>query len=304
MTDKKSIQAEYINRINRVFEYIDANLSSDLSLETIAAVAFFSPYHFHRIFKYITTETLKEYVSRRRLEKSALDILHSNESITVIALKYGYSDNPSFTKAFKKYFGVSPTGFRKQNPNKHNKIRQRYSKNGQVYPDYEKYICALTNLNTWITMNAKIEIKEMPAVNLAYVTSLGVHNIQNAYSTLMQWATPQGLLNPTTTMITRYHDSFKVTPADKVRMSACLVLDKPAKKSDEVAFTTLEAGKCIVSRFEIGLEEFEKSWTGLFLWMNTNGYKKADRDPFEIYHNNFNDHPEKKAIVDLCIPVQ
>ena len=39
-------------------------------------------------------------------------------------------------------------------------------------------------------------------------------------------------------------------------------------------------------------------------WMNENGYKRADRHIFELYHNNFNDHPEKKAIVDFYIPVE
>ena len=68
--------------------------------------------------------------------------------------------------------------------------------------------------------------------------------------------------------------------------------------------TIIEAGKCIVGSFEIGLNEFEQAWTGLFLWMNENGYKKADRNPYEIYHNDFNTHPEKKFILDLHIPIE
>ncbi len=52
------------------------------------------------------------------------------------------------------------------------------------------------------------------------------------------------------------------------------------------------------------MNELEKPWTGLFLWMNKNGYKKKDRNPFEIYHNNFKEHPEKKAIVDFYIPIE
>ncbi|MBU2045197.1 MAG: GyrI-like domain-containing protein, partial [Bacteroidetes bacterium] len=88
------------------------------------------------------------------------------------------------------------------------------------------------------------------------------------------------------------------------RMSACLILDEPIKMSGEIGLTTIEKAKCIVGHFEIGLHEFEKSWTGLFIWMNENGYKKADRNPFEIYHNNFNEHPQRKCMVDFCIPVE
>nr|WP_319999816.1 GyrI-like domain-containing protein [uncultured Draconibacterium sp.] len=300
----KEIQADYKNRINRVFEFIDKNLESDLSLNTVSEIAFFSPFHFHRIFKFITGETLNEYITRRRIEKSALDLLHKNISTTEIAHKLGYSDNSSFSRAFKKYFGISPTEFKKQNPNRHSKIRQLKSKNGQDYPDYEKYICIINNLKSWIKMNAKIEIKEMQKMDLAYVSSIGPQNLENAYRKLMQWATPKGLMNDQTKMITVYHDSFKVTEANKVRMSASILLDKAVETNGEIGLTTIKAGKFIVGSFEIGLNEFEKSWTGLFVWMNENGYKKADREPFEIYCNNFNEHPERKAIVDFYIPIE
>jgi AraC family transcriptional regulator len=300
----KEIQDDYKNRINRVFEFIDQNLESYLSLDVVSEIAFFSSFHFHRVFKFVTEETLHEYVKRRRIEKSASDLLHKNITATEIAHKYGFSDNSSYSRAFKKYFGVSPTEFKNQNPNRFSKIRQLESKNGQEYPDYEKYICIINNLKNWIKMNAKIEIKEMSKMDLAYVSSIGPHNLESCYAKLVQWATPKGLMNDKTKMITVYHDSFKVTEASKVRMSASILVDKPVETNGEIGLTTIEAGKFIVGSFEIGLNEFEKSWTGLFFWMNENGYEKADREPFEIYYNNFKEHPERKAIVDFCIPIK
>ncbi len=304
MASKNNIQTDYKNRINRVFQYIDKNLDSDLSLNTVSEIAFFSPFHFHRIFKFITEETLNTYVTRKRVEKSASDLIHKDITVTEIAFKYGFKDNSSYTRTFKKYYGVSPTEFIKQNPNKFSKIRQLKSKNGQEYPNNEKYICIINNLKNWIKMNAKIEIKEMPKMDLAYVSNIGLHNIENAYQKLMQWAIPKGLINNQSKIVTIYHDSFKITEADKVRMSACIKLNNPIETEKEIGLTIIEKGKYIVGRFEIGLNEFEKSWTGLFIWMNENGYKKANKDPFGIYHNNFNDHPEKKCIVDLCIPIE
>ncbi|WP_343485926.1 GyrI-like domain-containing protein [Allomuricauda sp. d1] len=303
-TTDKRIQADYRNRINRVFEFIEENLDSDLSLTTLSDIAFFSPFHFHRVFKFVAGETLNEYISRKRIEKSALDLLHKSITATEIAHRYGFSNISSYSRAFKKYFGVSPTGFKKQNPYKHSKIRQLDSKNEQGHPNFEKYICIINNLNNWIQMNAKIEIKEMPMMDVAYVTSIGPQNLESAYKKLIQWATPKGLINEHTKMITIYHDSFKVTQANKVRMSASILLNKKIETAGEVAQNTINGGKFIVGSFEIGLEEFEKSWTGLFLWMNENGYQKANSEPFEIYHNNFNEHPERKAIVDFYIPIQ
>jgi len=153
-------------------------------------------------------------------------------------------------------------------------------------------------------MNAKIEIKEIQKMEVAYVTSIGSQNLSNAFQKLIQWATPQGMMNDQTKMLTIYHDSFKITQAHKVRMSASILLEKPVKTTEEIGVTSIEKGKFIVGHFEITSQEFEKSWTGLFVWMNKNGYKKANRDPFEIYHNNFNEHPQKIAIVDFYIPIE
>ncbi len=291
-------------RINRVFDHIESNLDADLPLAIIADIAYFSPFHFHRIFKAITGETLNEYITRRRIEKAALELLHKNVAVSEAGLKYGFNDNSSFTRAFKKFYGVSPTEFKKQNPNKFSKIRQLNSKNGQTYPDREQYLCALNKLKNWIQMNAKIEIREISQMELVGVPALGHNNIAAAYEKLIRWAGPQSLLNANTKMLTVYHDSFKVTEADKVRVEACMVLNQPVKPTGEVKLGTITKGKFIVGSFEIVLDDFEKSWTSLFIWMNENGYKKADRDIFELYHNNFNDHPEKKAIVDFYIPIK
>lgn len=301
----KQIQADYKNRINRVFEFIDQNLESDLSLNKISGIAFFSPFHFHRVFKFVTGETLNGYITRRRIEKSASDLLHKNITSTEIAHKYGFSDNSSYSRTFKKYFGVNPTEFKKQNPNRHSKIRQLESKNGQEYPDYEKYICIIDNLKKWTEMNAKIEVKETPELNLAGVTHVGVNGIENAFEKLTKWAIPKGLLkNPEAKMGRVFFDSFKFTAPEKVRMSIFLVTNESFETEGEINKLTISKGKCIIGRFEITPMEFEKSWTSLFIWMNENGYKKGNENPYEIYHNDYREHPENKFIVDLYIPIE
>lgn len=302
-TSDESLYADYQQRINRVFQYIDEHLDADLSLERLADIAAFSPFHFHRIFKFITGEQPHAYVSRRKIEKAALDLLHQQIPASVIAHRYGFSDTSSFSRAFKKYYSVSPTEFIKQHPHRVSKIRQLQRKIGQAYPDREKYLCLILELTNWITMNAKIELKEVPSMELAYVSCIGSEHLGNAFQTLTRWATPKGLMHEQAQLLTVYHDSFKVTEASKVRMSAGMVIHEEIPAAGEIAMRSLAPGKCIVGSFEIRVEEFEKSWTGLFLWMNEQGYKKADQDPFELYHNNFNEHPEKKARVDFYIPI-
>ncbi len=302
---KLNQQTDYITRINRVFDYIDQNLDADLSLHNVSEMAFFSPYHFHRIFKYVTNETLKTYVTRQRIERSALDLIHRDVVITEISSKYGFNDVSSYTRAFKKYYEVSPTEFIKQNPNKFSKIRQLESKNSQKYPDHEKYICIITNLKKWIEMNAKIEVKETPQLHLVGVTHFGIDGVEHSFEKIIKWGNAKGLFEDSSTKMSRvFYDSIKVTAPDKVRMSICLITNDPIETDGEINKITINKGRCIVGRFEIAPNDFEKSWTGLFLWMNENGYKKREGNPYEIYHNDFRDHPENKFIVDLYIPVE
>jgi AraC family transcriptional regulator len=300
------MKEDYIRRINNIFIFIDENLDQELNLETIANIGFYSPFHLHRIFKAITNETINEYITRKRIEKTASILLHKKEiTISELSLQYGFNSNSSFTRTFKKFYGISPTEFRKTNINKYSKIGKVESKNGQENEILEGYICNINNHKNWIKMKAKIEIKEMPKLDLAFITQIGYNGIENAYNRLIKWAIPRGLLeNENLKIVTIYHDSFKITEPVKVRMSACISLKEKVEVSGEIGLTTIEKGKFIVGHFEIVINEFEKSWNSLFIWMSENGYKKADRNPYEIYYNNFNEHPKKLSIVDFCIPIE
>lgn len=297
---------DYIKRINKILVHIEDNLQADLSLEAISQIAFYSPFHLHRLFKAITNETLNAYITRKRIEKAVLQLIHKTElSISEIAHDTGFKSNSTFTRTFSKAYGQSPSDFRKTNSHKYSKISKTDSKNGKTNFITEEYLCNIINLKNWIVMNAKIEIKELPKMNLAYITQIGVNGLENAFERIVKWARPKGLLEGDGSPIVRvFHDSFKVTDEDKVRMSIGVVLTHSIQAEGEIGLTSLESGKHIVGRFEIEPKEFERSWDSLFIWMNEKGYKKDDRNPFEVYHNNPNEHPEKKCIVDLCIPIE
>ncbi len=296
---------EYTKRINKVLNYIDDNLNQDLALEKLSDIAYYSPFHLHRIFKAYTNETLYTYINRKRIEKTASLLIHKKElTITELALNYGFNSNSSFTRAFKKIYGISPSEFKKQSVDTYSKIGIVQSKNGQVRPTFDDYICNINGHINWIKMNAKVEIKEVPKLELAYLTQIGESGLHHAFEKLIKWARQKRLFEDTNVKMARiFHDSFKITEPDKVRMSACMVLKEPIEVQGEIGLMAIEKGKCIIGHFEIEPKDFEKSWQALFVWMNENGYQKADKNPFEIFHNNFNEHPENKAIVDYYIPI-
>ncbi len=261
---------EYKKRIIKAIQFIDNNLDTELSLDKVSEVAAYSPFHFYRIFRVITGETVQNYIVRRRIEKSALYLaLRKNLSVQDIYLQLGFSNHSSFNKTFKKYYGKSPSGFRRSAPENFHKIQSKQSKNGQIDTVFHQYICNIKNLLNWRNMNLKIKVTDLPEMNLASVMSLGIANVESSYNVLIEWAKTEKLFPAENVkMISVYHDSFKVTPPDKVRIHACMLLGESLKKQEgEVFPETLEAGKFIIGSGEVTLNDFEQSWVSLFLWM-------------------------------------
>lgn len=298
------MEKEYLKRINQALKYIEQHLTDDLSLETVSQVAHYSPFYFHRLFKAVVGETLNTYITRKRIEKAAIHLMHKGEGgIAQLADECGFNSNAAFTRAFFNYYGVNPSEFKKQNPGKYSKIDQVESKNGEKSPLFEQYVCNIQNHLNWIKMNATIEVKELPKKDVAAVTHFGVEGVEQAFEKIIRWSNAKGIMDSNTKLVRIFHDSFKVTAPDKVKMNIGVVLNDPISKEGEVFEDVIPSGRTIKARYEINPMEFEQAWSSLFIWMNEKGYQKAEKHPYEIYHNDFREHPEQKCIVDFCIPV-
>ncbi len=307
MNSSKKLNTKVVTRIGKAITYIEEHLHEKLVLNDIATKAHFSPFHFHRLFTVVTGETLNNFIIRKRIEKSASFLLHKNNfTITEVSEKTGFTSLSSFSRTFKKFYGLSPLEFKESSPDKFSKISKEESKNGQVITLFEQYICNVNNSLNWLKMNANTEVKIVPEMQLAYISLQGnIDLIGNVYNRLMQWAYPKGLMQQDDLrMVTIYHDSPKITDLNHLRMSACMTLNRRVETEGEVNLRILPDTKCVVSPFEIGLDEFQKAWESSFVWMSEKGYKKADQAPFGIYYNNPEEHPERKCIVDICIPIE
>lgn len=95
-----------------VFKYIETNHTKKLNLDEIAKRAYFSKYHFCKIFKILTDQTVIGYVNTVRIEKAKNLLKKSFFNITEICFKVGFSDISNFNRTFKKVVGISPSEYR------------------------------------------------------------------------------------------------------------------------------------------------------------------------------------------------
>ncbi len=313
MTSKEKSQQEYISRINRVMDYTEQHLDRGIDLKRLASIAHFSPYHFHRIFTAMTGETPNNFLLRVRLEKSAYYLKKAGElSINEIAHKCGFNDSSTFSRSFRKYFGMTAKEFRTLEDAVFVKDGMQYSKNGQLLSknhqarkDFDLDLCSV-KFKDYIIMNAKIEVLTMPEMKVIYCRHHGpFHEIYKAYNKVEKWAGPRGLLKfPETKSLTVYHDDPSITEIEKVRQDACITVSEDVKVEGEIGKMTVAGGKYAVGHFEITDLEFQQAWNTMCLWFTESGYEPGDGNTYELYHNDHRDHPEGKFIVDICIPVK
>ncbi len=102
----------WIDGIRASMDYIEANLTEDLQIDGIAAVAGLSPFYYQRIFGALCGMTVGEYIRSRRMSLAAQDLARTEEKIIGIALKYGYDSPDSFARAFQRFHGISPSDAR------------------------------------------------------------------------------------------------------------------------------------------------------------------------------------------------
>lgn len=315
----------YLARINRVFDYIDAHLAEPLDLDALSKVAHFSPYHFHRIFKALAGETLAERVRRRRVEVAAARLLGMRgATASAIALEVGFASPEVFTRAFRGYFGMTPTQWRgggyqgwkdarqavlskirQGESNKHQAVLEAIRNDGGMWP--HGHVPA----NGDLPMH--VEIKTLHDARVAYMRHVGPYGsagISQMWQRFAMWCRDQGLIPPPRLMYGVCMDNPGVTPADKLRYDACIEIADDFKPQGEVGVATLKGGRYACATFAGTAAQISTAW-GRFLsdWLPGSGYAVDTSDDarraVELYGMDFKMDKDTGVFnCLLCLPVR
>lgn len=287
----KEIPNEYRVRINEVVNFILHNLTEELSLQQLADIAKYSPFHFQKIFKQVVGESPKQYVIRMRLETAAHAlVMHQHKTVTEIALENGFSSSATFARSFKNYFGNSAEEFRSI-PRRQN--AERYQETKSVQKDKltaEEIESCLKSLN--------IRVQKKDAFRGVFVNAKLHDNesIQNAFRKVGQLAETHDLVSPDS----RFAGAIYLHSGI---YRAMLITESNIPKH----LNTLEipAGKYAILDLPSGFSEgMKKLQIFVDFWIPESGYRIADIVGYEIFSESPLEKPYHEIKKEIYIPVE
>ncbi len=269
----------YLPRINQVIDYVNTHLCEDLSLENLASIAHFSPFHFHRIFKNTTGETLNQFVNRIRIER-AMDLLRTDNQLRILdaALACGYESAEGFSRAFKKRYGFPPHQWIRHQPIEERKIGQA----GELFPTYT--VDELCEMQDEFTVKV-IDIAEQ---RLAYIRVLDSYSdwdaIVAAHDNLLGWYQSQANLPEKMQLYGMSQDDPDVTPKALCRFDWCLTIPDDWILPEHISERHLPACTVVAIHVEGDLYAEDKALQYLWrYWLPCSYYQPDNLPGMEIY---------------------
>lgn len=277
-----------------VWNKMESQLEDTIGLNQIAFFTGYSDWHFHRLFKSIQGENVKQYIRRLRLEKAAYELKITNFPILEIAIEAGFSSHESFSKAFKRVIGSTPSEFRNQFQKKKNSSNKNYQK---IPEGISKF---------------GFQIKTIEAFNIVYVRHIGSYEelpgplpkskeVISIQSLMKHW----DLLNSNHKWIGISQDDPDISPQGKIRFDIGITVGSLRKPLPEgFGIQTIPQGKYLQIRYQGCYQNLPQ----IYHWI-LNEYVKTtplvlkNQPPWECYLNPL-EIRENKRITDIYIPIR
>jgi AraC family transcriptional regulator len=297
--------------IRKVLEFIEMNLSEDLSLERISAEANYSPFHFQRIFSEYVGESPKQYIIRLRLERIAHYLrMFPDLPVSELADLSGFASLSTFSRAFKNYFGVSAVEYRQLPDGEYSKICKTDSKKSKILHHNTDDLClrdlSMDEIMDWKD-RVKISVRKINSFRLIYLSTCLDNSdaISLAYRKLCNWAGPRGLLTAETRFAGMLLDIPFITSMEKCRYWAGITIPDHVKLSSEASVTEFSDGLYAAYHIEGNILTTMKSLVYFSHdWLGNNGYSVNKLQGWEVYSENPANKPSETIRREILVSVR
>lgn len=269
-------------------DHVRTNLDQDLSLELLAGVAGFSPFHFHRVFKGVTGETVAQFTRRARLER-AVDLMRGapKRSLASIGAEVGFATPSEFARVFKATYGLAPSRW------------DRRSRFDAVYDITNDADGAKVNGGPDVgnrLETAPVCLRRRPRYRVAYVRVRDPwvgDNLGAGYAELCRWGENRGLDRDRMTIVGLSWENGKTTPTD--RLVYDLGIAVAGDGTDKQLFTSFAEDNIDLPVHDVPavtaaevccrtLTETAFAWEHMYRdWLPTSGFEPADHPTVKFF---------------------
>lgn len=270
-------EKSYRERVSRVVAAIVAHPMADHNLGDLANIAHFSPFHFHRVYRSITGETIAATVRRVRLARAAQMLRANDDSVTSIGMEAGYDSPQAFSRAFQQFTGLPPRDFQK-------KVNQT----GMILPSPQ----AETSLAVSIVERPSLQVQ---ALRHEGPPSTIPHTYRHLISYLDKhsWPALYGII---------YGD---LEAGDGLRYYAAAAGLGAQPVHDDIEMMNIAAGTYALYTLTGAYTQIDSVMTVLYgNWLPQSGYEPDDRPALECYLNSPIDTPQEKLLTELLLPIR
>lgn len=272
----------YQQKINQVIDYISVNLHLPLQLDEIADKINVSQRQLLRIMRSALNESLYSYVARQRIERAVLYMQTEKMSLTRLVEMVGYDNPQSFSKSFKKQFGISPKAYI-------NELQSRL----------EGYVQSSGNRS-----NLQSEVCHFEGLELVYICIFGKYGEAEPYETawnkLMLFLKDNQALTRETRFVGLSFDDPNVTNNNQCRFYACASVQKKIIPTGEFGTIQLKQGKYAVYTLKGSSLELQKLYNNISVNFE---YTIRHGMAFEEYVNYSKENSEED-VTKIYIPIK
>jgi AraC family transcriptional regulator len=282
--------------------HIQTHLESDLNLDGLAKRVGFSAYHYHRIFREVIGEPVKEYVRRLRIERAAYRLKISEETILQIAMDAGFKTHESFTRAFTRQFRITPSVFRT------NYLHASRERKKQAQP---KYITDYPVKAEPVLRQVRLE--QVRPIIVAFVRHVGPYDklldkdspMSVLWEELFAWGNANTLINADSLLIGIPQDDPSITPPEKQRFDVCVQIPEFRNPSGHIGCQTIPAGLFGVGRHYGSFDNLSEAYMHVYDSLVTSGkYNLRIQTPFEVYGHSRVKGDMRIHFTDVYLPVE
>lgn len=279
-------------------DFIEDNLFEEVSPALVAARIGFSEYHFHRVFQGMLGESMAGYIRKRRMAEAAKLLKTSERPIVEIALLSRFETHESFTRAFKKAYGINPSQYRNS------------QEKGTVLHKERMTVAMVDHLQAGVTVEPTFEVR-----GPELVVGLGGAYAEGSFAEIeSQWRTFQKRMQEISQVkaglaygvCMAAHPQVPKTLNQTFVYIAGLPVNEVKNVPEGMVTCKLVKAKYAVFTHKGSLDSLPGTinyiW-GTWIPKNLAGYRHADAPDFEVYDSRF-DPESRSGKFEICVPVE